>query len=54
MTNNDNYLPAAQSIAFAEIEFIKTQLNTLPAFQGAGASHKKFLLYKIKRGLDES
>ena len=54
MTNNDNYLPAAQSIAFAEIEFIKAQLNSQPAFKEAGTAHKKFLLYKIKRGLDES
>jgi hypothetical protein len=54
ITNNDSFLPAAQSIAYAEIEFIKAQLNTQPAFKDAGVSHKKFLLYKIKRGLDES
>jgi hypothetical protein len=54
ITHNDQYLPAAQSIDFAEIEFIQAQLKSQPAFQEASASHKKFLLYKIKRGLDES
>jgi len=54
ITNSDSYLPSAQSTAFAEIEFIQAQLNTQPTFKEAGVSHKKFLLYTIKRGLDES
>lgn len=52
IVNTPSWPPAAQSGAFAEIEFIRTQLNTQPAFNAA-AGHKAFLLHKIRRGLDE-
>ncbi len=51
IVNTNSWPPAAQAPAFAEIEFIRSQLETLPAFRTA-AAHSKFLLYKIKRGLD--
>ncbi|MCA1963710.1 MAG: zinc-dependent metalloprotease [Prosthecobacter sp.] len=52
IVNSSSWPPAAQSPAFAELEFIRTQLETLPAFRTA-AAHTRFLIYKIKRGLDE-
>ncbi len=51
IVNTNSWPPAAQAPAFAEIEFIRNQLETQPAFRAA-AAHAKFLLYKIKRGLD--
>ena len=51
IVNSGTYLPAAQSVAFAEIERIKALLSTTPAFK-ASPAHSAFLLYKIKRGLD--
>lgn len=51
IVNTNSWPPAAQASAFAEIEFIRNQLETQPAFRAAVA-HSRFLLYKIKRGLD--
>lgn len=45
------YLPAAQAVAYGEIEKVKQRLEA-PAFQAVPA-HRRFLQYKIKRGLDE-
>lgn len=54
IVNSNSYLPAAQAAAFGEIETIKVEINSQPAFQRGAVAHQKFLLYKIKRGLDES
>lgn len=51
IVNSSAYLPAAQAVAFGEIESVRTKLDT-PAFKAAPA-HAAFLRYKIKRGLDE-
>ena len=46
IVNNSTYLPAAQSVAFSELESIQKRL------QAGNAPNKAFLLYKIRRGLD--
>ncbi len=51
IVNSGTYLPAAQAVAFGEIESIRAKL-TLPPLKAAPA-HALFLSYKIKRGLDE-
>jgi hypothetical protein len=51
IVNNSAWLPAAQAVAFAEVEFMKFQIEGQPAFKGS--AHAKFLGYKIKRGLEE-
>ena len=52
LVNSSAYPPAAQSVSFAEIERVKALLTSAPAFKSSPA-HASFLLYKIKRGLDE-
>jgi hypothetical protein len=47
IVNNSAWLPAAQAVAFAEVEFMKFQIEGQPAFKGS--AHAKFLGYKIKR-----
>ena len=51
MVNNSNYLPAAQAVAYGEIESIRVKLTQAPFL--ATPAHASFLRYKIKRGLDE-
>lgn len=46
IVNSSTYLPAAQSVAFSELESIQKRL------QAGNAPNKAFLLYKIRRGLD--
>jgi len=53
IVNTSTWLPAAQAVAFSEIEFVKAQLTTQPAFNLGAPAHKSFLLHKIRRGLDE-
>lgn len=52
MVNNNSWLPAAQAVAFAELDFIKEQINKLPAFS-SNRAHRLFLQFKIRRGLEE-
>lgn len=53
ITNNNSWLPAAQAVAFAEIDFLKAWIEREPAFAKGTPAHSKFLAYKIKRGLEE-
>lgn len=48
IVNSGSYLPAAQAVAHAQVMQIRSQLIRPPS-----AEHRAFLLYKIKRGLDE-
>ncbi len=50
--NSGTYLPAAQAVAFAEIERVKGLVSNAPAFK-ANPAHSSYLLYRIRRGLDE-
>jgi hypothetical protein len=50
--NGGTYLPAAQAVAFAEIERVKGLVSNAPAFK-ANPAHSSLLLYRIRRGLDE-
>lgn len=52
IVNTSTWLPAAQAVAFAEVEFVRSQINEQPSFKGS--VHAKFLGYKIKRGLEEN
>ncbi|MBV6500812.1 MAG: hypothetical protein CJBNEKGG_03299 [Prosthecobacter sp.] len=52
IVNNPAWPPAAQAVAYAQVEFIQDQLGSLPAFKAA-AAHASFLRYKIRRGLDQ-
>jgi len=51
IVNSSSYLPAAQAVAFGEIESIRAKLLVAPFL--ATPAHASFLRYKIKRGLDE-
>ncbi|TDU70626.1 uncharacterized protein DUF5117 [Prosthecobacter fusiformis] len=51
IVNSSSYLPAAQAVAFGEIERIRTILSAPPLV--VTPSHALFLTYKIKRGLDQ-
>jgi len=53
MVNSSAWLPAAQAVAFAEIDFVKSIIEREPAFANGSLAHAKFLGYKIKRGLEE-
>lgn len=53
MVNSSAWLPAAQAVAFAEIDFVKSIIEREPAFANGALAHAKFLGYKIKRGLEE-
>ena len=46
IVNSSSYLPAAQSVAFSELEAIRKTVES------GNAPNKAFLLYKIRRGLD--
>ena len=46
IVNSSTYLPAAQSVAFSELEAVQKRLHA------GNAPNKAFLLYKIRRGLD--
>jgi hypothetical protein len=53
IVNSSAWLPAAQAVAFAEIDFVKPIIEREPAFANGALAHAKFLGYKIKRGLEE-
>lgn len=53
MVSSTAWMPAVQAVAFAEIERVRAQLDSLPAFKSGGVGHQRFLLHKIRRGLKE-
>lgn len=53
MVNNSSYPPAAQAVAFKEVENIRSRLTQPPLSAPPTQAHAQFLRYKIKRGLDE-
>jgi hypothetical protein len=52
VVNSSSWQPTAQAVAYAELDFIKDQINQLPAF-AANRAHRLFIQFKIRRGLDE-
>lgn len=53
IVNNPAWPPAAQAVAYAEVESIQSLLDNLPAFKTGAVAHARFLRYKIRRGLDQ-